>query len=70
MLLPPPAIYNSANELFHNAQTFANSQGYALVKKKTLSYIVIKMRDPFGFELMDQRVLFAINLDIILVLIN
>ncbi|CAB4430672.1 unnamed protein product [Rhizophagus irregularis] len=35
MLPPPPAIYNSADELYHNAQTFANSQGYALVKKRT-----------------------------------
>ncbi|CAB4394027.1 unnamed protein product [Rhizophagus irregularis] len=35
MLPPPPAIYNSADELYHNAQTFANSQDYALVKKRT-----------------------------------
>ncbi|CAB5172833.1 unnamed protein product [Rhizophagus irregularis] len=35
ILPPPPAIYNSADELYHNVQTFANSQGYALVKKRT-----------------------------------
>ena len=28
MLPPPPAEYESANELFKNVQTFANSQDY------------------------------------------
>ncbi|CAG8702127.1 1556_t:CDS:1, partial [Ambispora gerdemannii] len=32
---PPNAIYNSADKLFESAQRFANSQGYALVKKRT-----------------------------------
>src|ERR1044071_1780371 len=35
MLPPPSAEYQSAEELFQNAQTFANSQGYILVKKRT-----------------------------------
>ena len=35
MLPPPTAEYESADELFKNVQTFANSQGYVLVKKKT-----------------------------------
>ena len=35
MLPPPSAEYQSADELFQNAQTFANSQGYVLVKKRT-----------------------------------
>ncbi|CAB4437074.1 unnamed protein product [Rhizophagus irregularis] len=53
MLPPPFAMYNSADKLYHNAQTFANFQGYALVKKrtrkdrhgelKTLSYVVIEV---------------------------
>ncbi|CAB4430091.1 unnamed protein product [Rhizophagus irregularis] len=51
LLPPPPAIFNSADELYHNAQTSANSQGYALVKKrtrkdpteKTLPYVVIEV---------------------------
>jgi len=33
MLPPPLTEYRSSDELFQNAQTFANSQGYALVKK-------------------------------------
>ena len=35
MLPPPLTEYRSSDELFQNAQTFANSQGYALVKKRT-----------------------------------
>lgn len=35
MLPPPSAEYRSADELFQSAQTFANSQGYVLVKKRT-----------------------------------
>ncbi|CAG8580965.1 4956_t:CDS:2, partial [Scutellospora calospora] len=35
ILPPPPEVHNSADELFQNAQRFANSQGYALVKKRT-----------------------------------
>ena len=35
MLPPLSAEYQSADELFQNAQTFANSQGYVLVKKRT-----------------------------------
>ncbi|CAG8700753.1 9110_t:CDS:2, partial [Dentiscutata erythropus] len=35
MLLPPLEVYNSAEELFLNAQRFANSQGYVLIKKRT-----------------------------------
>ncbi|CAG8771991.1 8889_t:CDS:2 [Cetraspora pellucida] len=35
MLPPPPEVHNSADELFQNAQRFANSQGYTLVKKRT-----------------------------------
>ena len=35
MLLPPSTNYKSANKLFQDVQTFANSQGYALVKKRT-----------------------------------
>ncbi|CAG8458404.1 9522_t:CDS:2 [Cetraspora pellucida] len=35
MLPPPAATYESAIELFQSAQTFANSQGYVLVKKRT-----------------------------------
>ncbi|CAG8776287.1 21890_t:CDS:2 [Dentiscutata erythropus] len=35
MLPPPPATYNSVNELLKNVQAFANSQSYMLVKKRT-----------------------------------
>ncbi|CAG8845888.1 33510_t:CDS:2, partial [Racocetra persica] len=35
MLPPPFETYNTADKLFQNTQKFANSQGYALVKKKT-----------------------------------
>ncbi|CAG8796036.1 10373_t:CDS:2 [Cetraspora pellucida] len=35
MLLPPSATYNSADELLQSVQSFANSQGCALVKKRT-----------------------------------
>ena len=35
MLPPPSTNCKSADELFQNIQTFANSQGYALVKKRT-----------------------------------
>ncbi|CAG8694673.1 13890_t:CDS:2 [Cetraspora pellucida] len=35
MLPPPSAIYESIIELFQSAQTFTNSQGYVLVKKRT-----------------------------------
>ncbi|CAG8663420.1 765_t:CDS:2, partial [Ambispora gerdemannii] len=35
MLPPPSAVYSSADELFQSVQKFANSQGYALVKKRT-----------------------------------
>ncbi|CAG8719531.1 4873_t:CDS:2 [Cetraspora pellucida] len=35
MLPPPPDVYSSADELLRSAQMFANSQGYALVKKRT-----------------------------------
>ncbi|CAG8641369.1 14763_t:CDS:2, partial [Dentiscutata erythropus] len=35
MLPPPPEVYDSANELFQAAQSFANTQGYALIKKRT-----------------------------------
>jgi hypothetical protein len=35
MLPPPSAEYESADLLFKSAQKFANSQGYALVKKRT-----------------------------------
>ncbi|CAB5383778.1 unnamed protein product [Rhizophagus irregularis] len=35
MLPPPSSEYRSAEELFQSAQAFANSQGYALVKKRT-----------------------------------
>ena len=34
-MLSPPTKYRSADELFQNAQTFTNSQGYALVKKRS-----------------------------------
>ena len=34
MLPPPSTEYKSVNELFENAQAFANSQGYALIKKR------------------------------------
>ncbi|CAG8654819.1 1696_t:CDS:2, partial [Dentiscutata erythropus] len=30
MLLLPPSVYNSADELFQSVQKFINSQGYAL----------------------------------------
>ncbi|CAB4398804.1 unnamed protein product [Rhizophagus irregularis] len=60
---PPPAIYNSADELYHNAQTFVKFPRLCISKKEN-------SRDPSGFELVEQRVLFAINLDIILVLVN
>ena len=35
MLLPSSTNYKSADKLFQDVQTFANSQGYALVKKRT-----------------------------------
>ena len=50
MLPPPPAEYESANELFKNVQTLANSQGYILVKKRIVMvnwkiwlYVVIEV---------------------------
>ncbi|CAG8747078.1 13358_t:CDS:1 [Cetraspora pellucida] len=35
MLPPSPEVHNSIDKLFQNAQRFANSQGYVLVKKRT-----------------------------------
>ncbi len=35
MLSPPPAIYNSIDKLYRDTQTFAKSQDYALIKKRT-----------------------------------
>ncbi|CAG8745484.1 11588_t:CDS:2, partial [Acaulospora morrowiae] len=34
MLPPSSETYNSADELFQSVQTFANSQGYVLIKKR------------------------------------
>ncbi|CAG8702825.1 5351_t:CDS:2, partial [Ambispora leptoticha] len=41
MLLPSSATYESADELFKNVQSIANSQGYVLIKKRT-------RRDRYG----------------------
>ncbi|CAG8683539.1 25121_t:CDS:2 [Cetraspora pellucida] len=45
MLLPSSKTYNTANKLFQNAQTFTNSQDYALVKKKTQKDVYSELKN-------------------------
>ena len=45
MLLPPSINYKSANEPFQNVQIFANSQGYALVKRRTHKDLYGKLKN-------------------------
>ena len=45
MLSPPPAIYNSIDKLYHDTQTFAKSQDYALIKKRTCKYHYGKLKN-------------------------